>query len=68
MAGIVGTISQTDAHEELRFVSKPLTLVEPLNACKPTKECLSSAFKFSCVPARPSRDEGQGPEKVIIET
>ncbi len=65
MGGIVGKISQKDVHEELRFVSNPLTLVEPLTAWKSSNEYLSSALKVSCVPSRPSRDDGQGPEKVI---
>ncbi len=59
----MGNISQADAHKELRFVSSPLTVVNRFTARKPESAYLSSAFKFSCVPSRPSRDEGHKPER-----
>ncbi len=59
----MGNISQTDAHKELRFVSSPLTVVNRFTARMPENEYLSSAFKFSCVPSRPSRGEGHNPER-----
>ncbi len=62
----MGNISQIDVHEESRFVSSPLTFVDPFTACKRETECLSSALKFSRVPSRPTRDEGQLPEKTVI--
>ncbi len=61
---MVGTMSQKDVHEELRFVSSPLIFVDRFTACKPESAYLSSAFKFSCVPSRPTREEGHEPEKV----